>query len=82
MKKVLEEKDKQNIFGFIKRFRSHSDEIKDLEEKLKNLIKEKNEALARLNKTRSDEKIYTQTLHEKYGKGHFDLTDLNYWILD
>lgn len=75
MKKPLEEKDKHNIFNFVKRFRSHSDEIKDLEKKL-------NEALKRLRKTREDEKIFSQSLCEKYGKGHFDLTDLNYWIID
>ena len=33
-KKLLEEKDKKNIFGFIQRFRNHSDEIKKLEEKV------------------------------------------------
>ena len=82
MKKLLEEKDKQNIFGFIKRFRGHSEEIRTLEEKLKTLTLEKDEALKKLKKTREDEKLFTKSICEKYGRGHFDITDLDYWILD
>lgn len=81
-KKLLEEKDKKNIFNFIQRFRNHSDEIKILEEKLKELVIEKDRALKSLEKTRHDEKMFTRSLCEKYGNGHFDLTNLENWICD
>ena len=80
--KKIEDKDKNHIFGFIKRFRNHSDDIKILEEKLKSLQEEKNKALNDLNRTREDEKKFTRVLCEKYGNGHFDITNLDYWILD
>ncbi len=80
-RKLLEQKDKARIIKFVNRFRDHAGEIKKIEQELEALQEKKNKVLESLEKTRGDEKIFTGALCEKYGLGHFDILDLNYWIL-
>lgn len=78
----LEEKDKTNIIKFVNKFRSHSAEVRKIEEELNDLLERKNIVLQALEKTRGNEKVFTKALCEKYGAGHFDVLDLNFWVLN
>ena len=78
----IKDTDKNNIMKLIGRFRIHKDDIISIEEKIEILQKEKDRILNGLEATRSDERIFTNALCEKYGVGHFDVTNPDFWILD
>ena len=73
------EKEKPKILNFIEKYKRIRSEVDSIEDKIIELINEKDKILKELEETRDEEIEFTEGLVKKYGQGRIEPTTLE-WL--